>query len=184
MALQTDGRILLGGSTSKVGASSDDNFGLARFNTDGTLDTDFGTSGIVTTDFGSDDDVAESMLVQPDDKIVLAGSTNGTTKGFALARYHRDGEPDYRFGDLDDEGTVIDNLSNPFTASGLALQHDGRLAAAGYYDNSGTFSSAVTRYYTGLPVMSVTTVAKHAPVIADARFTIPTDAEDSHPWAR
>ncbi|MGH9848875.1 MAG: hypothetical protein ACREBD_03380, partial [Blastocatellia bacterium] len=60
-----------------------------RYNSDGTLDPDFGASGKVTTDFAGSTDLAFSVAVQPNGKIVAAGSAviSGTGLDFALARY-------------------------------------------------------------------------------------------------
>src|SRR6185436_14164517 len=70
-ALQKDGKIVLSG-----GAFSGSNydFGLARFNSDGSLDFNFGVNGHLTTAFGSGNDWSSSINVQPDGKIVAAGT--------------------------------------------------------------------------------------------------------------
>ena len=61
-------------------------------NADGSLDTSFDTDGKVTTAIGSSDDVAFSVAIQSDGKIVAAGySNNGSNNDFALARYNTDG---------------------------------------------------------------------------------------------
>jgi uncharacterized delta-60 repeat protein len=84
VGVQPDGRIVA------VGWSHVD-LALARYNTDGTLDPTFGTGGRVLTDFfdvGSDDR-AYAMALQPDGKVVAAGSANGgsSVDSFGLARY-------------------------------------------------------------------------------------------------
>src|SRR5215470_13191534 len=71
VALQPDGGIVAVGNAI-VGGGFD--FALARYNSNGTLDTSFGTSGKVTTDFAGANDQAESVFVQPDGKIVAAGA--------------------------------------------------------------------------------------------------------------
>jgi len=59
-----------------------------RYNTDGTLDTSFDSDGKVTTAIGGSDDVAYSVAIQSDGKIVAAGySNNGSNFDFALVRY-------------------------------------------------------------------------------------------------
>jgi uncharacterized delta-60 repeat protein len=87
LAVQNDGKILIGGY-------SGDNFALARYNGDGSLDETFNTSGRVTTDFGGDDK-AYSLAIQSDGKIVLAGTSNND---FAAARYNSNGALDTTFG--------------------------------------------------------------------------------------
>ena len=76
MALGADGRIVVAGESAV-------DFALARYNPDGTLDSSFSGDGIATTDVGGLDRAFDVSL-QPDGKIVAAGTHNGT---FALARY-------------------------------------------------------------------------------------------------
>lgn len=135
VALQTDGKIVTAGS----GA---DDFKLARFTTTGALDTSFGTSGRVTTDFLTGQDSANALVIQPDGKIVAAGTVFMTDHNvFGLARYNTNGTPDLSFGI---GGKVTTNVSG-FTnrLNGLALQSDGKLVAAGTI-NGGSFG--IVRY--------------------------------------
>jgi len=84
--VQTDGKILVAGWT-YYGAKTSSDFALARYNSDGTLDSGFGLSGKITTDFGADE-VAYTVALQPDGKIVAAGFNETTGRIFALARYN------------------------------------------------------------------------------------------------
>lgn len=98
MAVQSDGKILVAGYVLD-GTSA--NFGLVRYNANGSRDTNFGTDGRVTTDFNGSSDVVTSIAVQSDGKIVLGGYafvTAGKGFDFALARYNSDGTPDSSFG--------------------------------------------------------------------------------------
>src|SRR5262249_2754285 len=96
LVLQPDGKIVAAGFAN---GGSDDDFALARFNADGSLDPTFGAAGKVTTLFGSSDDFISALVLQPDGKIVAAGFTNnGTNDDFALARYNTDGSLDSTFG--------------------------------------------------------------------------------------
>lgn len=98
VAVQPDDKILVAGFTTSVISGKD--FVCVRYNADGSLDNTFGTGGIVTTDLqvGSDD-VAYSMALQADGKIILAGSSdNGTDRNAALVRYNSDGTIDATFG--------------------------------------------------------------------------------------
>lgn len=68
------------------------NFAIAKFNSNGLLDSSFGINGKNTTDFGHNYDYSYSSCLQPDGKIVLSGTTdssNGLYR-FALARYNND----------------------------------------------------------------------------------------------
>ena len=80
LAIQTDGKIVAAG-TASVGVGV--NFALARYDPNGSLDTDFGSGGKVTTDFGPNTQ-AFGVAIQTDGKIVAAGASDF---GFALARY-------------------------------------------------------------------------------------------------
>jgi len=98
VALQSDGKILVAGTTETTANSYD--FALVRYNADGSLDTGFGTGGKVTTPFGTSPDKAYAIAVQPDGKIVLGGEATVPTYGydFALVRYNADGSLDTGFG--------------------------------------------------------------------------------------
>ncbi|WP_369777288.1 calcium-binding protein [Streptomyces sp. R33] len=91
MALQQNGKIVLAGQADDPNSSEANDFGLVRFNANGTVDTGFGGDGFVVTGFG-DFDEARGVLVQPDGNIVAAGY--GAGHAFALARYEGgDGTP-------------------------------------------------------------------------------------------
>lgn len=99
VAVQPDGKILVGGLTATTGTDYD--FLLVRYNADGSLDGTFGNGGKVITSFGASTDRINTILVQDDGKIVVGGdSDQGTATGvdFALARYNADGTLDAGFG--------------------------------------------------------------------------------------
>lgn len=96
-------KVLVAGDAFTNTGSHPDEFALARFNADGTLDKTFGTKGMVLTAFGRSEDLCTAMAVQPDGKIVLAGTTNAGTgsasyMAFAVARYNPNGTLDTTFG--------------------------------------------------------------------------------------
>ena len=120
VAIQSDGKIVVAGTGIYVG-----DFALARFNTDGSLDTGFGADGKVTTDFGSHD-TPRSVAVQEDGKIILAGSSAGD---FAIARYNHNGSLDPGFGAA---GKVTTDFGASETGNSVAVQDDNKIVAAGY----------------------------------------------------
>jgi uncharacterized delta-60 repeat protein len=132
VALQADGKIVVAGNTQVQIGLSTKRMLAVRFAADGTVDPAFGTAGVARVDFGGTDPEARSVLVQPDGKVVLAGtsSTSGGNFGFALARLHADGSPDASF---DGDGKV---QTQP---PGMQFQRirdavllpDGRILAAG-----------------------------------------------------
>lgn len=143
VALQSDGKMVIAGIRFVGNNAFTGDFLVARYNTDGTLDTTFGQRGSVTTDFGQTA-TASALAVQPDGKIVVAG---GTYPGFpfagqyALARYNRNGTLDTTFG----VGGLVRTTFNSqgAYASALVLQADGKIIAAGtkYIDFSSDESS-------------------------------------------
>ena len=116
-----DGRIVVAGWVGWQGGK----FALARYNPDGTLDTTFGSNGRVTTDLTAGKDLAYALALQPDGRIVAAGSANDD---FGLARYRVDGSLDPEFGT---GGFVTTNVGGTEVATDLALQPDGKLVIAG-----------------------------------------------------
>jgi uncharacterized delta-60 repeat protein len=132
--------------SSKNGSNYD--FALARYNTDGTLDTNFGTGGKVITAIGSSTDVAESVAIQSDGKIVAAGfSNNGSNNDFALVRYNTNGTLDTTF-DSDGKVTTAIGSANDVAYS-VAIQSDGKIVAAGYSRSGGSNDDfALVRYNT------------------------------------
>jgi uncharacterized delta-60 repeat protein len=126
VAIQTDGKILVAGS-------SGNDFALVRYNTDGSLDSSFG--GVIT-DFGGGSDYGYSVTLQKDGKILVAGTGNGN---FALARYNTDGSLDSSF---DGDGKVTTDFSG--NGQSVTVQIDGKILVAG---TSGS-NFAVARYNT------------------------------------
>jgi uncharacterized delta-60 repeat protein len=135
VALQTDGKIVVAGSSYRSG--NDSAFALARCNSDGSLDASFGTSGKVISDFGSGSDLANSVVIQADGKIVVAGYTPqpGTGADFALVRYNSDGSLDTTF-DGDGKVTTDFGLSSDEGLS-VAIQADGKILVVGSSFQSG-----------------------------------------------
>ncbi len=108
LAIQPDGKIVLGGTSKAQGGADDSDFAVARLLPTGKLDTSFDTDGKVRTDADassdspkSQEDVSTDLLLQPDGKIVLGGYANDGHEGpieMALVRYNPDGSLDASFG--------------------------------------------------------------------------------------
>lgn len=100
------------------------NFAIARYTTQGILDNTFGSNGIVVTDVAAGaPDMLQSMIVQPDGKIVAAGSSGNNQ---CLVRYQNDGSLDNTFGT---SGKII--RPGPPAVLHLALRNNGKLITAG-----------------------------------------------------
>src|SRR5438552_119633 len=138
--LQGDGKIVAVGSTF-IGGKVE--LALARYHNDGSLDTTFGTAGQVTTDLGGVNQSANSVVIQPDGKLVVAGvyAPNGPSD-FFLARYLSSGSLDATFGTNGKVLTPFDPASNAGAASLVQLP-DGTFVAGG---SAGT-SFALARYW-------------------------------------
>ena len=143
VALQPDGKIVVAGDrrTPYEGWKLDvADFALARYTSDGDLDTTFGNGGKVTTNFGNWTDTAYAVAVYFVDsdsdsiydagekiKIVAAGRNQG---GFPMARYDADGTLDTTFGTVvsrDEEGKATARSGK------VNFRGDGRADAVAVY---------------------------------------------------
>lgn len=137
IALQPDGKILLGGFAGS-------HMALARYTAEGQLDAGFGSQGKVITVFpGSPSDI-RAIAVQPDGRILAAGlvtisNPTGSPGYFAVLRYLSDGSPDPSFGTNGRVTTLIGTSCIPYA---MALLPDGRILVAGNDDQG----FAVARY--------------------------------------
>jgi uncharacterized delta-60 repeat protein len=82
LLIQPDGKIIAAGSAKVVSPYYPQEFGLARYNADGSLDTSFGSGGLVTTQFpfkGTSGNTTwiNGLALQSDGKILAAGGYNG-----------------------------------------------------------------------------------------------------------
>ncbi|MBK6551856.1 MAG: hypothetical protein IPG11_15835 [Flavobacteriales bacterium] len=143
VAIQQDGKVVVAGFTHN-GTNND--FAIARFNTDGTLDNSFSVDGKVTTDFGTDDQ-GHSVAIQPDGKIVVAGySGSGSSYDYAVVRYNMDGTLDNSFS-VDGKVTTDFGADRDYGRS-MALQPDGKIIVAGASYNGSVYHFALARYNT------------------------------------
>ena len=127
VALQPDGKIIWVGSQGNPSfpAGGTFSFAVARFNANGSLDTSFGTGGQASVEFFAPpmqgaQEFAGAVLVQPDGKILVAGSARQGQIRFApiqgaLARFNANGTLDTSFG----TGGKILSSSGGITALGL-----------------------------------------------------------------
>lgn len=167
IALQSDGKILLGGQTGGVSSPANDLGGsdaiLIRLNANGTLDSGFGTNGFVVTFTGTPENrfgfgggrgfgagFITSIQVQTDGKIVAVGyaqSTANSRNDMIVLRYNANGSRDASFAAGDQANVRFDTgITNIATTS--ALQSDGKIIIAGYIirnDTPAPLDSAMVR---------------------------------------
>ena len=198
---RADGKIVAAGYA--YPSASPPDFALARYNSDGSLDTTFSGDGKVVTDFASLADGTNAVAIQSDGKIVAAGYTTGSSgDNFALARYNADGSLDTSFGGGDglvttdfgvsawvlvwqyspmarswwrvrdvpaqsmilrwraitptalldtsfgsgDGMVTTDFFGNDDYAYAMAIQSDGKIVAAGYATSNNAYYFALVRY--------------------------------------
>jgi uncharacterized delta-60 repeat protein len=145
MVVQPDGKIIIAGHY--YNSLQFDDFALVRFNPDGTPDTTFDGDGIVTTNVSADNDYIKAVALQPDGKVVVAGTSNNTGNGFrtALARYNPNGSLDATFGS---GGIVIVPLANGREeGNAVTILPDGKILVAGLQlANSNGYDFAVFKF--------------------------------------
>ncbi|HYC45324.1 MAG TPA: DUF4347 domain-containing protein, partial [Burkholderiales bacterium] len=143
LAVQSDGKIVVAGYSDAAG---EEDFAVARYNTNGTLDTTFSVDGLVTTDIGASDR-AHAVAVQADGKIVVAGfSNNGNHDDFALVRFNANGTLDMAF---DGDGKVVTDFSKQHDrVHSIALQTNGAIVVAGTSHTGVDEDFALARYST------------------------------------
>jgi uncharacterized delta-60 repeat protein len=128
VALQADGKIVVAAHKNPGGGD----FLLARLSATGALDTSFDGDGWVTTDFEGGSDQANAVLIQPDGKIVAAGTASiGGDGDYAAARYNADGSLDTTFGGDGKASVGMGSTRGGDDATDIALQEDGKLVLVG-----------------------------------------------------
>lgn len=137
---QPDGRLVAAGRASTGDKST---LALVRYTADGRLDPTFGSGGMVTTPLSSSDARAYALVLQPDGKLVAAGTT-ATHGQLVLLRYATDGQPDATFGS--GGRATAPGSAGDATAYALVRQPDGKLVAAGSTLVQGKYHFALVRY--------------------------------------
>ena len=127
MVVQADGKIILIGSANDNGGRV---IALARYNTDGTLDTTFNSTGIVKTDPVTSS-IPYAACQQPDGKIVVVGETG---YGGVILRYNADGSLDTSFNT---KGWLTITETGWHSGRGVAVQSDGKIVVAMEYADGG-----------------------------------------------
>ncbi|HEY9692375.1 MAG TPA: DUF4347 domain-containing protein [Oculatellaceae cyanobacterium] len=133
--MQSDGKIL---TLSNNYNGSNQDLVVTRYNVDGSYDNTFGNYGYgkVTIDFGSNE-IAKTLIVQSDGKILVAGDSNGQV---IIARYLSSGISDTSFGN---NGKVTAVLPSGDVTNYIALQADGKIVAVSSSYNSATSTNDI-----------------------------------------
>ncbi len=133
--MQSDGKIIAAGTLQSGNNAS---FGVARYNSNGTLDTTFGVDGKAIIQIGTQKrDHVRALRIQPDDKIIIAGITSKDTNShIALIRLSPNGVLDSTFGINGVTILALEGRSNNGTS--IAIQQDGKIFLAGYTSSPNT----------------------------------------------
>ncbi len=149
VALQTDGKIVVGGRGGFLDRSE---FFMLRYNPDGSLDSTFGVGGGVLTTIGDFSQI-QDLVILADGKIFAAGEARLAGQPFVtfvptLARYNTDGSLDFTF---DGDGVAqitppgFPDVTAPFLGA-IALQPDQKIVATGTCPMDQTIKFCVARY--------------------------------------
>ena len=155
IVVQTDGKIVVVGTSTSISGDASSNIVLARLTTAGVLDGTFGTAndgspdGVVNLSLGTGNDVANGLTLQTDGKIVVVGTnTDGGSSNVAIVRLNSDGTLDTSFGADNSDGTPDGVVSVSLGAgddvgSAVAMQADGKILVAGTSTSVGGSSSNI-----------------------------------------
>lgn len=131
IAIQSDGKIIAGGSITFGGSSFS---ALVRYNVDGSLDNTFGSGGKVIVRL-KDRSLISSIAIQADGKVVAGGTAFGystnlfSDSSYAILRFKMDGSIDSLFGN---NGITTIKMSNGVgELKKLLIKPDGKILSAG-----------------------------------------------------
>ena len=131
--VQADGRILISGDTAGTG-NSIGGFSVIRFRADGRPDKTFGSGGLTVAPFNAGLNIAESLALQPDGKIIAAGNTiedGSRARAMAVARFMQTGLLDSTFGSKGTDQLVLAGSTNSSAFVVLLLPNGQMLIGGG-----------------------------------------------------
>ena len=149
VAIQPDGKIVVAGASANPQLYY--SFALARYLTDGTLDSTFSNDGLQVVPLTSSDNIINSIVLQSDGKIVVAGYADQGqgVNDFAIARFLPDGRIDSSFNSIGYALTQLPGAGGYDQAWSALIQPDGKIVVAGtsaqYHQG---ITAAVVRYLT------------------------------------
>jgi uncharacterized delta-60 repeat protein len=140
IAVQENGKIV-------AAAQCNSGLCLARYNSDGNLDTSFGTDGKTTTS-PTVYYAPVGVALQTGGKIVVAGTCSDaqTLQGFCVTRFSSAGA----FEDNEAYTKVVLNAGSTTYATSMALQDDGKIVVVGGCSIPGTAALCLARFDTDL----------------------------------
>jgi uncharacterized delta-60 repeat protein len=143
VAFQPDGKLVVGGHYKNERTAHQ--FALARYNSNGNLDSTFGSSGKVMTFVGTGDAFSFAIALQSNGRIVLAGYSYTQGHDFTLAGYNPNGTLDSTFGNGGFMATDFSGSTDDI-AYAMTMQSDGKLVVAGHTGSYPEFDFGLIRY--------------------------------------
>ncbi|MBI2721372.1 MAG: T9SS type A sorting domain-containing protein [Bacteroidetes bacterium] len=141
LAMQSDGKIIASGSIKH-------DFGVIRYNANGTMDLSFGNGGKAIASMpGNVIDAAKKVLLQPDGKIILVGITYTSydNDDILLVRFNSNGSLDSTFGN---NGIVFTSFgSDNDRANSAVLLNDGKILVCGSAENASMYNELLLLRY-------------------------------------
>ncbi|HRH69444.1 MAG TPA: T9SS type A sorting domain-containing protein [Flavobacteriales bacterium] len=145
VTIDADGRIVVAGYRY---LSSNQDFAVARYLPDGTLDASFGGTGKVYTNMGTAYDKASAVAILPDDRILVGGTVSTASNGEAgLAMYLPDGTLDTDFSTDGIQVSAIGSSNEVF--NGMAVQPDGGIVLTGVTGTAPDQQIIIARFLPG-----------------------------------
>jgi uncharacterized delta-60 repeat protein len=126
IAYQKDGKYVV-----SINLVTVNGFSIARYNTEGIIDSSFGKNGLVTPVFSNGTGYCSETKMQADNKLLACGAINHSgINNIMLLRYIDNGEPDPFFGK---QGLVDFNIEPGISSFAIdfAIQPDGKIVVIG-----------------------------------------------------
>jgi uncharacterized delta-60 repeat protein len=149
VGIQSTGKIVVGGMSRGSFSVTDENITLARYDTKGALDLTFGKNGFLTAPFEGVNTYAQTVLIRPDNKIIVTGASyeqrSAQALDFVLVAFTVDGIIDSSFGI---NGRVTTDFGGYETNGDGLLQPDGKIVLTGITTNfeETEYKIALARY--------------------------------------
>lgn len=146
LSVTSDDSVIAGGlATIAYQTSAWTRLAIARYTSDGSLDTTFGTASLTADTYAN---WPLDMVLQNDGKIVVAATQydpGAKREEFCLIRFYQTGTVDFSFGS---SGTALAPIGDRYAAaSALALQSDGKFVVGGETYQDGKYAIALARFH-------------------------------------
>jgi uncharacterized delta-60 repeat protein/uncharacterized repeat protein (TIGR01451 family) len=177
ITLQTDGKIVAVGETISVVFPGTNDIAIARYNTNGSLDTGFGGTGKVTTDHGGGANNSAYAVAMSGTNIIVAGTENvNGNLDFMVAEYDTNGVLVPTFGTLGVTTLGFSGFND--VARGVAIDSSSRIVVGGY-SNSGSNDDFAIARFTSTGVLDTTFVAGAGKAAIDLASGGPSSADQA-----